>query len=262
MTLDTLRAVPTPEGIELTLKVAGPIARARAWAIDFFIRLVILIGFSVAAGAMGRVGMGLVTLFYFVLEWVYPVLFEVLGDGATPGKKSCNLRVLHEDGTPVGWRASVARNLIRAVDFLPVFYGFGLIAMLTNRDFKRLGDLAAGTIVVHTEPKRARKPIPAAEPMAPEVSLTLIEQRAVIDFAERRSTWSDERANELAAHAAPAWHDTHEARGQPGTGEAAANSAAAKLMQVASYLVGRRATPVEGAEKVDRRDVLPEGGSK
>jgi uncharacterized RDD family membrane protein YckC len=254
LTIDTLRAVPTPEGIELTLKVAGPIARARAWAIDFFIRLVILIGFSTVAAALGRVGSGLTILFYFVLEWGYPVLFEVLSDGSTPGKKTCDLRVLHEDGTPVGWRASVARNLLRAVDFLPLFYGFGLIAMLTNRDFKRLGDMAAGTIVVHTEPKRARKPIPAADPTAPVVPLTLAEQRAVVDFAERRSTWSDERANELAAHAAPAWENQSSGTRAGGRD---VSVAAGRLMQVASYLVGRRVAADAPPGRPDRRDSTP-----
>ena len=187
--LDTLRTIPTPEGIELTLKVAGPVPRAAAWSIDLMFRLIIVLAVQAVLAALGKVGIGISMLLWFALEWIYPVLFEVLWQGATPGKRQCHLRVLHEDGTPVGWRASVARNLIRAVDFLPFCYGFGLITMLLNRDFKRLGDLAAGTIVVHTE--RAEKPlaIPSAEPLIPNVSLALWEQRALIDFAERRAKW-------------------------------------------------------------------------
>lgn len=226
--LDTLRTIPTPEGIELTLKVAGPIPRAAAWAIDVFIRLVIVFALQAVLSVLGNVGMGIFMLLWFVLEWLYPVLFEVLWQGATPGKRQCNLRVLHEDGTPVGWRASVARNLIRAVDFLPFFYGFGLIAMLLNRDFKRLGDLAAGTIVVHTE--RAAKPvaIPAAEPLPPTLALALVEQRAIIDFAERRAKWSDARAAELASHAGPLVSGVSEGQ------------VALRLVRMANYLVGRR----------------------
>jgi uncharacterized RDD family membrane protein YckC len=233
--LDTLRTVPTPEGIELSLKVAGPMPRARAWLLDLLIRLAILFVLGVILGALGRVGSGLVVLIAFVLEWAYPVLFEVLRQGQTPGKRACDLRVLHEDGTPVQWRASVARNLIRAVDFLPVFYGFGLMAMLLNRDFKRLGDLAAGTIVVHTQRKRPANGMPLADMAsanpAPNVSLALAEQRAVIDFAERRATWSTERANELAGYAEPVL---------PPMEKNDTTDAATRVVRLANFLVGRR----------------------
>lgn len=233
--LDTVRTVPTPEGIELSLRVAGPMPRARAWLLDLLIRLAILLVLGIMLGALGKVGGGLMLLIAFVLEWAYPVLFEVLREGQTPGKRACDLRVLHEDGTPVQWRASVARNLIRTVDFLPVFYGFGLIAMLLNRDFKRLGDLAAGTIVVHTQSKRLSKGMPVAEPLTPNpalnMSLNLAEQRAVIDFAERRATWSTERANELAAYAEPAL---------PVIRKNDTTDAATRVVRWANFLVGRR----------------------
>jgi hypothetical protein len=146
-------------------------------------------------------------------------LFEVFWNGATPGKRACHLRVLHDDGTPIGWRASVVRNTLRAVDFLPVMYGFGLIACICNRDFKRLGDLAAGTLVVYAPPAstlrkrpetaRSSEPPPslAGHVPLPEATLTLEEQRAIIDFAERRKRWSDQRAAELAAHATAVFDD-------------------------------------------------------
>jgi uncharacterized RDD family membrane protein YckC len=218
--LDTPRVVTTPEGIELTLKVAGPVARARAWAVDALIRGVAYIALATAAAAFGGFGTGVVLLFLFFAEWAYPVLFEVFWNGATPGKRACHLRVLHDDGTPVSWRASVIRNTIRAVDFLPLFYGFGLVSCLLNRDFKRLGDLAAGTVVVYMPPSSALRANIArraqsddnATPSMPQVapgalrvkravSLSLDEQRAVINFAERRARWSDQRAGELAQHA-------------------------------------------------------------
>ncbi len=239
--LDTLRTVPIPEGIELSLKVAGPMPRARAWGFDLLIRMVILLALGLILGALGKVGVGLMALIGFFLEWAYPVLFEVFRQGQTPGKRACDLRVLHEDGTPVQWRASVARNLIRAVDFLPVCYGFGLIAMLMNRDFKRLGDLAAGTIVVHIDTSRASKRMPVAPPLAPnaapQMALTLTEQRAVIDFAERRATWSTERANELAAYASAALPVVN-SNNEPVDTEGA--NAANRLVQLANFLVGRR----------------------
>ena len=206
-------------------------SRARAWFFDLLIRMAILLMLGLILGALGKVGTGLMVLIAFVLEWAYPVLFEVLRQGQTPGKRACDLRVLHEDGTPVQWRASVARNLIRAVDFLPVCYGFGLIAMLLNRDFKRLGDLAAGTIVVHSERRRASKRMPVEEPLASQTALNLAEQRAVIDFAERRATWSAERANELAANAESALPRI--TRNDP-------TDAATRVVQLANFLVGRR----------------------
>lgn len=203
--LDTPRVVPTPEGIELTIKVAGPIARARAWIIDFLIRAVVYMTIGPALAAMGKFGMGLFLIMLFLLEWGYPIFFEMFWKGATPGKRVCHLRVLHDNGTPVGWRASFTRNTIRAADFLPFGYGFGLVAMLMNRDFKRLGDMAAGTVVIYVDQETKAKPKvdAAAQSVAPESvpSLSMVEQRAVIDYVSRLKRWSDDRQIELAMHA-------------------------------------------------------------
>lgn len=248
--LDTPRVVTTPEGIELTLRVAGPITRARAWAIDFLVRGVIYLIAATALSSFGNFGSGIFLLIFFLLEWAYPILFEVYWHGATPGKRACHLRVLHDDGTPVAWRASVIRNTMRAVDFLPLMYGFGLVSAILNRDFKRLGDLAAGTIVIYVQPSAVRVRSSVAAPAVTRIThdirngaaldntsssaatapvaevsviaattttraptmqpvtllaelapLRLDEQRAVIDFAERRKRWSDARAAELAQHA-------------------------------------------------------------
>ncbi len=236
MTLDTLRTIPTPEGIELSLKVAGPTTRAHAWLIDLCVKLAIMMVLGTILGFLGKVGMGLMTLIWFALEWGYPILFEVFWQGQTPGKRSANLRVLHEDGTPVLWRASVVRNLMRAVDMLPMFYCFGVVAMVMNRDFKRLGDLAAGTIVVHVAPKRAARVLPTADPEPPLAALTLAEQRALIDFAERRATWSNERANELAAHAEAVL---------PNTAKIYVRDSATRAIEVANFLVGRKRDDAE-----------------
>lgn len=244
--IDTPRVVTTPEGIELTLSVAGPVARARAWVIDALIRLVIYIAALAALSTMRDFGMGIFALIVFLLEWGYPVLCEVYWRGATPGKRACHLRVLYDDGTPVGWRGSVVRNTVRAVDFLPLFYSFGLVAMLLNRDFKRLGDLAAGTIVVHVPQQdvprsRQVKPDVAQVSMglaAPVVALTLAEQRAVVSFAERRWRWSDERAAELARHADALW-GTPAGEGREGASAARVSALAAKLAGRAGATTGR-----------------------
>lgn len=88
----------------------------------------------------------------FLLEWFYPIIFEVYRQGQTPGKKVMAIKVLQDNGIPVGWPTSLIRNLLRAVDFLPMMYGFGVVSMLIARNFRRLGDLAAGTLVVYVEP--------------------------------------------------------------------------------------------------------------
>jgi hypothetical protein len=111
---------------------------------------------------------------------------------------------VNADGTPIGWPASFLRNVLRLADMLPVGYAVGLASMMLDSQFRRLGDLAAGTVVIHRDHvTAAAKPAPPAEPMSAPFALTPLEQRAVLDFAERRRTWSTERAAELAELAAP-----------------------------------------------------------
>ena len=227
--LDTAHEVATPEGIELRLRPAGPLARVRAWEIDLLIRLALGLGLSMGLSALGMFGAGLMFLVIFFLEWLYPVLFEVYFDGMTPGKRAVGLMVLHDDGTPVRWAASLVRNLLRFVDFMPFLYGFGLAAMLMNRDFKRIGDLAAGTVVVYRDGTASQSAIPPAEPAPPRVPLAPRDQRTVIEFAGRTGTLTEERAEELAALV-------------PGvTGTSDGRQALARLLAMANYLVGRRA---------------------
>jgi hypothetical protein len=105
---------------------------------------------------------------------------------------------VHDDGTPVAWSTSIIRNLLRAADFLPVMYIFGLTSMLMNRPFKRLGDLAAGTLVIYDHmPHPFRNDSWADDAQAPLVPLTAEEQRALLQFAERRESLSESRQIEL-----------------------------------------------------------------
>lgn len=226
--LDTGRRIATPEGIELSLRLAGPVPRAFAWGVDLLIRIAVLVAAALALGQLGNFGAGTFLLGWFLLEWLFPAWCEVAWRGATPGKKLFGLMVLHDDGTPVRWPAALTRNLLRAIDFLPLFYGFGLAAMLMNRDFKRLGDLVAGTVVVYRDAKAEGFRIPPAPPLAPEVALTLAEQRAVLDFAERSPGLTAERAAELASIP----------RALVGGLDGAA--ATERLVRIANHLVGRR----------------------
>lgn len=195
--IDTTRPFETPEGVSLSLRVAGPVVRACAWAIDAGIRGVLYLVLAYAFSVFGGVGWSLVLIGWFILEWLYPVLFEVRS-GATPGKRAMGLQVVHDNGTPVAFSASMIRNIVRVADFLPLFYGFGLAAMLLDRDFRRLGDLAAGTLVVYTDRVSEPDALPEAPPLPPPVTMSLDEQLKLLLFAERSVSLSRERRIELA----------------------------------------------------------------
>ena len=195
--LDTTHAFETPEGIELQLHVAGPVYRAGAWLVDVAIRAAIYLVLAFPLSFFGNFGTGFILIILFVVSWFYSVLFEVL-QGATPGKKMFGLMVCHDDGTPIGWSASIIRNLLRVADFLPLFYTFGLVAMLSNQRFKRLGDMAAGSIVVYRDVEQKDYDIPEFDPNPVPLPLDLVEQRAIMDFAERSQRLSQERSVELA----------------------------------------------------------------
>lgn len=200
--LDTVVAAETPEGITIELRPAGLPARFYAYSLDLTIRLGVLMGLAIAAAPMGGMGLGLWLVVAFLLEWFYPVVFELGRWGATPGKRAFGLKVVMDNGLPVTPAASMARNLLRTVDLLPAVYGFAIVSMLVRSDFKRLGDLAAGTLVVY-EPKRsAAVKLPEIEPIAPARPLSPRDQAAVIAFAARAPRLTHERVDELAALAA------------------------------------------------------------
>ena len=226
--LDTAREVPAPEGIEIALYPAGPFARASAWMIDLVLRFGVLLLLVFGMAALGRFGWALILLAWFFLEWIFPAWCEVNWRGATPGKKALGLIVVHDDGTPVGWPAALTRNLLRFVDFLPVFYIFGMVSMAVSRDFKRLGDHAAGTLVVYRFPAGRPRKVALAPAEVPQRALTLREQRAVLDYAERVTDLTPERAAELAEIAVPL------------VGAARGDAAVARLVRIANHLLGRQ----------------------
>jgi uncharacterized RDD family membrane protein YckC len=227
--LDTLRPVTTPELIELQLHPAGLLPRSLAWLIDLAVRLGIIMALAMPLSVLGRFGTGIAALLYFLLEWFYPVLFEVLGNGATPGKRSLGLKVLNDDGTPIGWGPSLTRNLLRAADFLPFGYGIGIISVLLHREFRRLGDIVAGTVVVYRGAVGGLPAIADAEPIAPEEPLDRATQRALLAFAERANSLTPARQEELA-ELLP--HLDEQLRAPHG---------AARLIGLANHLIGRQA---------------------
>lgn len=204
--LDTRYQVETPEGIDLPLRPAGLMPRVLAFAIDLGVRGLVLGLLFMVLAFLGKLGIGLGSVLLFLVSWWYMVLFEVLNQGRSPGKQLMGLRVVHDDGTPVGWPASLIRNLLRFVDMLPFGYSLGAISCLQHPTFKRLGDIAAGTLVIYREQAVTRPQIPQAPALHLPFALTLNEQRAVLGFAERQAELSSERVNELASILAEPLH--------------------------------------------------------
>jgi uncharacterized RDD family membrane protein YckC len=206
--------IETPENVRFTYPAAGVGVRAIAYVIDLGIRLLpvlaamIILSLSgallevVKASGIARTAL---ILLVFGLQWGYYVLFETLWNGASPGKRAVGIRVVMDGGYPVTFTASAVRNLLRVFDALPYMYAFGIVAAFVSRKGKRLGDLAAGTIVVRNEPFDIRYltvieqasassagTSTASAPLAPaEIDL-------VTRFLERRYEFDDATRQRLA----------------------------------------------------------------
>jgi len=216
--LDTTADVETPERVRFRYRLAGAGPRAVAWTIDFVIRfivtMVVLLGMMALSMIPGfdGVGTGLALLFMFLLEWFYGVFFETLLAGRTPGKLVLSIRVVRVDGSPGRFQDFMLRNLLRAVDFLPVLFGVGIAAMLVDDRMRRIGDMVAGTVVVCEEKSRVLGTVTIAPPVTDSERQALPgrvdldrEELAIIEaFLRRRRRLSDERAEELAWLMGPA----------------------------------------------------------
>jgi uncharacterized RDD family membrane protein YckC len=237
MALDTLYHVNTPEGISLRLSPAGPVPRMFAWLLDTGIRVGLYFIIYISLSFLGKTGMGIAMILTFLIEWFYPVYFELYNNGQTPGKSSFDLYVTMENASPVTPAASIIRNLLRFVDFLPLFYGFGFVSMFLSGRFQRLGDLVAGTVVLH---KPLEYPIVQDQtditPVAPPMALQLAEQQSLIRFHQRNPYLTKERAEELALLTGELVDETT-SNNQNFISE---NQATNKLLGIASWIMGNR----------------------
>lgn len=244
--IDTLQAIELAEGVAVRLRIAGPLQRGLALGIDWVIQLaglsVVGILLSIAGFGIGfMVAAGLGLLAWFFTWWWYPVFFEASKWGATPGKKMLGLRVVQTSGAPVTFSQALVRNFLRVADAMPMLpaawlggipvptMGFGLATCLATRRFQRLGDLAAGTVVIYDKvpPEPA---VPAPPPMdaaRPAIALRPEEVRAVVAFRERAGLWSEGRRSEIADHA-------KELSGSTGT------AGVARIMAMAHWLQEKR----------------------
>ncbi|AWH23160.1 MULTISPECIES: RDD family protein [Stenotrophomonas] len=224
--LDTYREVVTPEGVLLQLPAAGPMPRALAWLIDLGIRVGTGFVLAIPLALLEEFGRGIYLAIMFLLMWAYPIVCEALW-GRTPGKRALGLRVVMRDGAPLGWAGAVTRNLLRTVDMLPFAYALGLVSCLFDPHGRRLGDLVAGTVVVHAPPFYLPPPVTIDSVLAPAQPLRPEEQTAVMAFAERAPRLSPARQQELAGLAQPLTG----ANGQVGV---------LRLYAMANWLLGRR----------------------
>lgn len=211
--LDTTRHIETPEGVAFELELAGPVPRIYAALIDLTIRGFTLSVAAIPISLIGKVGLGLYYLVIFALVWLYPILFEMYWSGTTPGKRIMGIEVRNIDGTPISWSGSVVRNLMRVIDFLPILWVTGIAFLSGSKNFQRLGDIAAGTIVCyrHQPAFDSLSDLPEAEPRTTTANLSVEEQRAVVRFAKRTRYWNTARSEELAEILEPVT-GTHDGR--------------------------------------------------
>jgi uncharacterized RDD family membrane protein YckC len=163
---DDILNIDTPENVAFAFDIAGIGSRFIASLIDTFLTLALITLIVLGTLAFMRMAtpddmsrdlletyfswiIGAVGLLTFAIQWGYYIFFEMLWNGQSPGKRIVRLRVIRTDGGPISLSESVVRNLVRMVDMLPAAYGVGVITMFASRQSRRLGDLAAGTLVVH-----------------------------------------------------------------------------------------------------------------
>ncbi len=156
--LENRMTIVTPEGVRLELAIAGIGSRLAARLLDsliqgaFILALILTLGatgvMTNGFGGSGGVVVAIVILILFFTLFLYDLVFEIAMNGQTPGKRATGIRVVDASGAPAAPLALVTRNIVRIVDFLPVYYAAGLITMLATQRTQRLGDLAAHTIVV------------------------------------------------------------------------------------------------------------------
>lgn len=208
MTFDDRVMISTPEGVSLELVLAGLGSRFIAAVVDAAIQTALVIAIALASSAWSSNGFvqAAVLVVVFLVLFAYDVVFEVANAGRTPGKMATGLRVLRRDGRPVDFLTSAVRNILRLVDFLPVLYVVGAVMIVVTRQHQRLGDVAAGTIVVRE--RRAVVPAAALPPRTAlpdqsfvtwDVSAVSIDELVTVRrFLERRYSLTPAARNQLA----------------------------------------------------------------
>lgn len=175
--------ISTPEQVAFHYEIAGIGSRFLASLLDhLIIGLALLLVYCAAIALLpslfatdaGEAVLYLIVavlvLIVFILFWGYFAIFEAVWHGQTPGKRAGRLRVIRRTGQPIGASEAMVRNLIRIVDFMPGFYGIGLISMFVDKEARRLGDFAAGTITIREGEQTRLQDVRVYNPTPPPYS--------------------------------------------------------------------------------------------
>jgi uncharacterized RDD family membrane protein YckC len=210
--------IDTPEQTALEYPIAGLGSRFLAVLADTAIQVVLaffvlMLGSFLGAGLAIFGGLGpqwvfaIMVILMFLLESGYFALFEIFWNGQTPGKRYAQIRVIKDDGRPIGTYEAIVRNAVRWVDWLPGMYGIGLISIFASRKSKRLGDFVAGTVVVHEKTLEGVRPYAEAQiddtlPAIDTSKVALEEVRLIETFLSRRDSLEPAVRTAMAAQVA------------------------------------------------------------
>lgn len=224
--LDDVATVETPEQIELALPLAGVGSRALAFILDFAIQLIpIVVALALVLTAnsislLNKAGKNeapndvrpsvmaaaVFSIIVFVTNFLYFTFFDLVWRGQSPGKRALKVRVVRDGGLAIDARSSLIRNLVRTVDMLPGFYVLGMVSIFLSREHKRVGDLAAGTLVIRDEGDAvgdlaqllAPRSATSASVSASRSALSPSDRALVHDFLERRDRLPQEARARVA----------------------------------------------------------------
>jgi uncharacterized RDD family membrane protein YckC len=206
---DTSLPVETPEGISFEIYPAGLCARAASYTVDTIIKFLVIIAISVISSSFRDSlkgqdgGRWFLFLCLFIIDWFFYFIFEVFFKGQSPGKMIFSIRVVQNDGSHVTASASFLRNILRFADTFLALYHIAFLTIVSTRGFKRLGDIASGTLVVYTSHARAITKFRLApsiykkEAITPITPLSFDEKQAAIMFSHRFSILGQKRGDEI-----------------------------------------------------------------
>jgi uncharacterized RDD family membrane protein YckC len=226
-------SIETPELVAIEMPLAGIGSRFIALLVDYliwfagflvllFLAVFLLPGIHAFSKISAQWSIAIIIFLIFLCNWGYFTLFEAFWNGRTPGKRVAKIRVIQRTGQAIGLFESMARNLVRYVDQLPFFYAVGIISVFVTRQHQRLGDLAAGTLVVRDrEPESplwgesgsrtftAQLFVPVSPIPEPQAALTLpttgIARLSTVDLEVLEGFFSRRLDMSLATRQALAW---------------------------------------------------------
>lgn len=235
--LDLVVQIATPENICFEYRLAGPLRRFHAMTLDFIVRLAIILllvfvgiiisilagisGLGIGAGAFMTAGLFVA---YFFFTWFYGLFFEAMMNGQTPGKRLAGLRVISVDGRPINAIQATIRNFLRVADLAPLVsleilspemppaymiptFFFAFVSMILTKRMQRIGDLAAGTMVVLDDRTWHPKKVVFEDPRVPSLAahipisfqMTRTMAQTIAHYVDRRLMLSPARRAELAS---------------------------------------------------------------